>query len=611
MLPSFLTHFYNYWRNYSPNLWVAKDPSSLAFTRIMFGFLMMIDIPYERGFSELDHRFGDPRKCHFPLFNFLKPLSFPWMCLLYFGMWIGAAGITVGFRFRLSCLAFIIPYWYILILDKTSWNNHSYLFGLLSVLLFFSSANHYCSVDGLLNPSVRNKVVPNWNYLLLKFQIFLLYFYAGVKKLDQEWLDGHSMKYLANHWVFDPFKIFLSESNIEYYIVHLGGFLLDLTIGFWLIWSKSRPYAMFFGASFHLMNSQLFSIGMFPYMCLATLPIFCRPDWPKHLMDQSPALLKKVLPTTEKSPCDPKRKKESSRSVKTTLMTLYILSQLVLPWTHSITQGYNNWTNGLYGYSWDMMVHAWQTMHVVVSVKHKDTGHISYLDTDAFVENDKWVGHADMVYQYAHCIKDRLRDINMTDIGIYVDVWRSLNGRFQQRLIDPRVDILTAEWSPFQRTKWIMPLLTELTTWRTQLDSLQQNILDDNRQASVAFVADFPGLGMDNYIPASVTNATLQVLEGQVELLFENGAATILDANDTAVLAPNVMYTVLTTSQNPACYMYTYTGLLTANSTTSTRSKDGRASLWNDLFMPFEKSLTLVAQSLLNLVFGIPLVRHK
>ena len=57
------------------------------------------------------------------------------------------------------------------------------------------------------------------------------------------------------------FRIFLSESNIEYYIVHLGGFLLDLTIGFWLIWSKSRPYAMFFGASFHLMNSQLFSIG--------------------------------------------------------------------------------------------------------------------------------------------------------------------------------------------------------------------------------------------------------------------------------------------------------------------------------------------------------------
>lgn len=49
----------------------------------------------------------------------------------------------VGYNFKLSCLSFIIPYWYILILDKTSWNNHSYLYGLLSILLLFSSANHY------------------------------------------------------------------------------------------------------------------------------------------------------------------------------------------------------------------------------------------------------------------------------------------------------------------------------------------------------------------------------------------------------------------------------------------------------------------------------------
>lgn len=27
-------------------------------------------------------------------------------------------------------------------------------------------------------------------------------------------------------------------------------------------------------------------------------------------------------------------------------------------------QGYNNWTNGLYGYSWDMMVHSRSHQHV-------------------------------------------------------------------------------------------------------------------------------------------------------------------------------------------------------------------------------------------------------
>ena len=53
----------------------------------------------------------------------------------------GALGIAVGYCFKLSCLSFLIPYWYIFFLDKTAWNNHSYLYGLLSLLLLTSSAN--------------------------------------------------------------------------------------------------------------------------------------------------------------------------------------------------------------------------------------------------------------------------------------------------------------------------------------------------------------------------------------------------------------------------------------------------------------------------------------
>ena len=57
-------------------------------------------------------------------------------------------------------------------------------------------------------------------------------------------------------------RLFLNQDMIEYYMVHLGGFLLDLTVGFWLLWPKSRPWATFFTASFHAMNSQLFTIGI-------------------------------------------------------------------------------------------------------------------------------------------------------------------------------------------------------------------------------------------------------------------------------------------------------------------------------------------------------------
>ena len=62
------------------------------------------------------------------------------------------------------------------------------------------------SLDILLGKVKRNSPIPLWNYFILRFQIFVLYFFAGLKKLDKEWLDGHSMRNLGNHWIFDPFK---------------------------------------------------------------------------------------------------------------------------------------------------------------------------------------------------------------------------------------------------------------------------------------------------------------------------------------------------------------------------------------------------------------------
>jgi vitamin K-dependent gamma-carboxylase len=50
---------------------------------------MLVDLPEERGGSDIDLRWGEPRDCHFPLFSFLQPLKFPHMSLLYGVMWLG------------------------------------------------------------------------------------------------------------------------------------------------------------------------------------------------------------------------------------------------------------------------------------------------------------------------------------------------------------------------------------------------------------------------------------------------------------------------------------------------------------------------------------------
>jgi len=63
--------------------------------------------------------------------------------IVLYRFFVGALGITFGLFYHTSCLAFVIPYWYIFLLDKTSWNNHSYLYGVISILLLGSQANRY------------------------------------------------------------------------------------------------------------------------------------------------------------------------------------------------------------------------------------------------------------------------------------------------------------------------------------------------------------------------------------------------------------------------------------------------------------------------------------
>ena len=46
-------------------------------------------------------------------------------------------------------------------------------------------------------------------------------------------------------------------------------------------------------------------------------------------------------------------------------------------------QGYNNWTNGLYGYSWDMMVHSRSHQHVKITYRDGRTGELGYLNPGA------------------------------------------------------------------------------------------------------------------------------------------------------------------------------------------------------------------------------------
>ncbi|KDR20856.1 vitamin K-dependent gamma-carboxylase isoform X2 [Zootermopsis nevadensis] len=649
------------WESFVQFMYRPMDPASLGLIRIMFGFMMILDVPEERGLADADINWGDPDECRFPLFDFLQPLPLQWMCIVYLVMWIGAFGIMLGLFYHVSCLAFVIPYWYVFLLDKSSWNNHSYLYGVLSILLLGSQANRYGSLDILIGKVKRNSSVPLWNYFILRFQIFVLYFFAGLKKLDKDWLQGYSMRNLGNHWIFEPFQIILTSEQVDFWIIHLNGFALDFSIGFFLLYNKTRPYALCVLGLFHAMNSQLFTIGMFPYVCLVTMPIFCDTNWPRKILKIFSLSRSSVKDTNQDKKCTPPLPTEGSTTEqmvkkfkevptqtlqigwKHNLVAFLLIShiglQAFLPYSHFITKGYNNWTSGLYGYSWDMMVHTWDTVLAVVRVVDHETRHEHFIDPEAWVQSNRWEKHADMVIQYTQCLRRNLLKGASTNkyrlssnISIHVDVWCSLNGRFQQRMYDPRVDLLTAEWSPIKEVSWVMPLLTEFSSWREKITTLEKEVYSWSEYSDVIFVADFPDLTLENYISEDLTNITLTVLEGDVVVEIDNYTVKPrrkkrlsisrhrITKDESVGIPAKVFHRVHTVSKTPACYMYSYVNhtkqLQEENDTenpqtTEVGKKNNR--LLNKLVIRLKnmaRAIGLVVNAILNILYSVPMIKR-
>lgn len=355
---------------------------------------------------------------------------------------------------------------------------------------------------------------------------------------------------------------------------------------------------------------------MFPWVCLAEVPLFFSFSWPRRVLNWH-GISSALLEDTMKPIVD---KPGFWAQLRSCLIIFYCGLQLFLPYSHFITKGYNNWTNGLYGYSWDMMVHSYDT--VLSSIKVVDNGNqkIHHLNPFAFTEYDRWMKSADMAVQYAKCIERNIHEemdrdpqnspLTSKNISIYFDIWCSMNGRFQQRTFDPRVDILKAPWSPFQQTPWSLPLLTELNHMRPKLKTITSEVLAWNNYSDVIFVADFPGLTLSNFIAPALYNCTLTILEGNVRYKGANDEESyFLTAGKSIALESNATHHVTTIGHKPASYLYTY-----VNSTMTENAAPPKERpilpLWKEFkqrINNYQQFLKHLANCLLYLVYNVPI----
>lgn len=430
----------------------------------------------------------------------------------------------------------------------------------------------YSSIDAWCNK--LDAKVPFWNYFLLKFQFFVLYFIAGLKKSSNEWLDGYSMTNLSLHWVFTPFRMLLGSELTDLLIVHWFAAIFDTTIAFFLIYKATRPAATLFASAFHLMNSRLFNIGMFPWVCLVELPLFYDNNWPRALLRKlkcssssaEKMIAEKRMPDVNDGDVTTKRTlKERFTSF---LVLIYCCLQLFLPFSHFVTKGYNNWVNGIYGYSFDMMMQEWHPSLISIKIVDNGDGRQHFIEPLAFTDTFRWTQYPDMAHQYAQCINENLKAdfhgnpksvLSSANISIYFDIWCSLNGRFQQRIYNPKIDLVTSDWHPFHKPTFTLPLLREYSHLRERIADISRDVYSWNNYTDLMFFADFPGLSMDNYITPAMDNVTLTVLLGAVKFEQENYTkpSSLSEGQNVAVKSGS-FHKVTTISEVPSCYFYTY-----------------------------------------------------
>ena len=436
----------------------------LVFFRIIFGLVLFVEVTRFFDHNWIERYYMEPQFYFtYDGFSWLKPWPGEWMVLHFYVLGTCALMIALGLFYRLSTIIFFLGFTMVFLLDKTNYLNHFYLISLLSFILIFLPANGAFSLDAKFFPKVKRRMVPGWTIWWLRAQLGLVYFFGGVAKINPDWLRGEPMRmWLARRTDF-PIIGGLFEYEWMVYFMSYSGLLLDLLIFPALLFKKTRLPAFLIITTFHLMNSQLFEIGIFPWFMLGATAIF----FPSHLfefwMSKKPVSKKKKTKT--KADVDPTRIETTPvRQLILGGLSVWFFIQVALPFRHWLFEGNVNWTEEGHRFSWHMKLRSKRAV-AKFYIFNKDSKELIEVKQKDFLtsrQRKKVKLKPDMIWQFAQVLKQTALDSGIKNPAIYAEVACQLNGREAQFLVDPRFDLGSVEWEMFKHSDWIMPLEKEL-----------------------------------------------------------------------------------------------------------------------------------------------------
>jgi vitamin K-dependent gamma-carboxylase len=360
-----------------------------------------------------------------------------------------AAGVMLGYRYRLSIALYGLLFAYAHLIDKTNYLNHYYLVVCVCGLMACLPLHARWSLDARRDPALGLARAPAWMLWALRAQFGLVYVFGGIAKLNADWLlHAQPLSLWLGRHAELPVVGGLLALPLTAHVMSWAGALFDLGIVPCLLWRRARPFGYLALVSFHLLTAQLFSIGMFPYFMLCGSLLFLDPDFPERLWVR----LEATQPL----------RSAAARGVPAWPFAAFFVFQLLMPLRHYLYPGDVRWTEQGFRFSWKVMLME-KDGSVDFRVVDPDSGRLFHVSPRQYFteyQTAMMAPQPDMVLEAARIVADDFRARGVRRPAVYADAFASLNGRSMQRLIDPNVD-LAGESDGLSNKSWILPMQAE------------------------------------------------------------------------------------------------------------------------------------------------------
>lgn len=432
-------------------LYRPLDIAGLAVFRILFGLMMFAGTLRFIANGWIQKLYVEP-DFFFKYWGFHWVEVWPeWGLYLHFSaLAVLALFIALGFCYRLSIVMFFLGFAYAELMDVSNYLNHYYFITLLSGLMMFMPLHRAWSIDAWLRPRIRAVSLPAWNTYLLRFQVAMLYFYAGLAKLEPDWLLYAQP---LNIWLTSKtdtpiIGLWLDELWVHY-AMSWGAFLFDTFIIAFMLNRRTRPFAFCVILLFHFLTHVFFNIGMFPIIMVVSVLVFFSPNWPRRWLSRFPRL---AIPEASIPPLS------WGRGLAVTAFASYCAFQFLFPLRHLLYPGTVLWNEEGMRFSWKVMLRE-KVGLVTYDLHDPATGRRWSVSPGDYLNNyqeREFATQPDLILQLAHHIADDYARRGYENLEVRTTAWVSLNGRPARLLIDPTVD-LAKQSDSFARKDWIQP----------------------------------------------------------------------------------------------------------------------------------------------------------